>query len=277
MSDEGRKGLTAEDVLAPKNFLGYIGAAAAVLRSAGRRALIPFALVGLVVAVALSFAIGLIDTDESQLEVAMLYLQLLMLPLVSSLLVPRISRVMAFALVDNEISFRQAGRALRGTWPHIFAGGMIAALLTLLVTQVMGVLGALIAWHVAMGPPVFAHVIGLERESMQGAFARARRLAKGSALRIFAYMVSAALAFVMVEFIVSSLIASALTTAVDAGVAQAIFVPISGVVSGVGLSFMCALGLVAYFDLRARSEDFDIDELRQMSLAEPDDPKPETA
>ena len=272
MSEEGRrKGLSVEEVLAPNNFLAYVGATVTILRTAGRRGLLPFLILGVLLAVVLSFALDLIGDSGGRL--AILYLQLLALPLLSSLLVPRVARVMAFALRGDSITFREAGRDLRGTTPHVFAGGMIAALLALLLTQMLGLLGALIGWHLAMGPPVFAQIIGLERRSMQEAFPRTRQLAKGSALRVFLYLLCAALALVMFETVLSGLVVTGLGVGLPIDVAEAVFVPVSGAVTGFGLWFMCAMGLVTYFDMRTRAEDFDVDDLR--ALGKPDESKDE--
>ena len=266
MSDEGRKGPAAEDLLSPNNFLSYLGATVALLRASGLRVFLPFVLLGVLLSVTLSLVIGSVDNlNDSGLTLAALYAQLLVLPLVSSLVVPRVSAVMASSLAGKDLSFRAARDRLRGIGPHILAGGMVAAFLTLFFTQFLGLLGAFVGWHVAMGPPVFAQVVGFEKRPVQEAFRRVRQLAKGSALRVFMYLLCAALALVMFETILSNTLLAGLDAAVGAGAAEAIFIPFSGLVTGLGLAFMCSMGVIAYLDMRARFEDFDGDDLQEMT------------
>lgn len=269
MTDEGRrKGPSVEDVLSPNNFVSYIGAATHTLRSRGWAVVVPF--VALTTLLSLGdLAIRLtIEADTAQLG-ARLGL-LFALPLVGSMLAARTARMMARSLVGDPSSFRGAGEALRTSRSHLLACGMIATLLTLILAQVNPLLG-LIGPHLVLGPPILAQVIGLENTTLIEGWGRVRVLVKGQALRIFLYVLCAALALVMFEVIITGLIFTLVANAAggDAGAIAAI--PIEAATAGFGLSFMAAFSLVAYFDCRTRAEDFDVDDLKELDEPEPEE------
>ena len=257
MSDgDAQPSSSREELLRPANFPAYVGAALRVYKLAGRSVALAFIVMGVLLALVTATGVTVASSaDSDRILLVVLYLQLLALPFFASILAARTSRVMARAVAGEEISVRRAGAELQGLRSHLIAGAMIAALLTLLFLQLLGLLGALVASHLLVGPPIFAQVIALERKPLQDAWARTKELWKGNVLRLFLYLLCAALGLVMFEVIVSGIIFTVLATATGEAAAVIVNTPVSGAVSGLGVSFMSALGLVAYFDLRSKDEE----------------------
>lgn len=273
MTEEGRrKGPAAEDVLSPNNFLSYLGAAVHILRSRGWSAVLPFVLLTTILSLG-DLAVRLTIEDEGTRLGARLIL-LFALPLVGSVLAARTARMLAPALAGQTVSFRQTGEDLSGSRSHLLACGMIATLLTLILAQVNPLLG-LIGPHLVLGPPILAQVVGLERRTLVEAWARLRVLAKGQALRIFLYLLCAALALVMFEVIIAGLIFTLVRNSAGADAGAIATIPVEAVLTGLGLSFMAAVSLVAYFDCRTRTEDFELDDLRRRDQPEIEEGAPE--
>lgn len=267
------------EVLLPTNFLAYTAAAIRLLRTSFRSVALSFCLVGVFIAVFAAAGGTLADTADSvDFLYVVLYAQLIALPLLGSLVSARTSRVMALSLAGRNISLRDAGAGLRGYRSHLFAAAMLASFLTLALTFAMGLLGAFLGSHLMLGPPVLAQVISLERATFSEAWMRMKELARGQALRTFLYLLCGALMVVMAEILISGIIFSILSAAIDEGVAVVVNTPIAGIVSGFGLALMSAFTLESYLELRARQdEDFDFEELAtELEEGELEEDEPET-
>lgn len=268
MSDEGRPGPDAAAVLSPNNFLSYIGATVSLLRAAGWKVILPFVALTAVLSMADLGARLSIENDDTLLGVRLGLL--FALPLVGSMIAARTTRVLAPALAGENVSLKQAGVDLRGHRSHMLACGMIAMLLTFVLAQVNPLLG-LIGPHLVLGPPLLVQVVGLEREPLGAAWRRVREMVRGQALRIFLYILCAALALVMFEVILAGLVFTLVANASSTDAGAIAGIPIEVISSGIGLGFMAAFGLVAYFDCRTRFEGLELDDLkRNEEVEEPD-------
>lgn len=251
------------EILAPGNFLTFTGAALKLFKPVGGRITLAFsALIGLLFALAVGGAFLTSSTESDAADAIFQIAQLLALPLLGSLLMARLGRVMVGGLVGRNESIRSAGRALTHVRSHLFASAMLAGFLTFAITIAMGPLGNFLGAHLLMGPPILIHVIALEGLSFTDGWARTKEIARGEALRTFLYLLCLALALVLLEQVVAASSYTALRSFTGSDTASLINLPIFGVVMGVGMSLMTAFALQAYLQLRARDdENFDIDDL----------------
>ena len=266
------------EILLPTNFLAYTGAALRLLRTSLRTAVVAFCLVGVFIAVFAAAGGTLADTaDSTDFLYVVLYAQLIALPFLGSLVSARTSRVMALSLAGRDITLRAAGVGLRGYRSHLVVAAMLASFLTLALTFAMGLLGAFVGSHLLLGPPILAQVIALERASFSEAWIRTKELLRGQALRLFLYLLCAALMIVMAEIIISGIVFTVLVAAIDEDVAVVVNTPIAGIVSGFGLALMSAFALESYLELRTRQdEDFGIEGLATELEDDELDDEPET-
>ena len=252
-----------EEVLRPANFLGYVASATQLFRAAGRKVAPGFALLGIVLSLATLGAVLLAGSADSQRGLMVVfYAQLLALPFFASMLAARTSLVMSRSLAGQDSSVRTAGAELKLVRSHLLAAVMVAAFLSLVLFFGLGPMGGALGAHIVLGPPVLIQVIALEKRPFDESWIRMRELLRGSALRVFLYVLCVALAVLLVEVVVGGVIYTLLSRVVGVEPAIVVNTPISGALSGLGLSFMSALGLVAYFDLRSKAEeDFEVADL----------------
>ncbi|MDQ4095257.1 MAG: hypothetical protein M3174_03500 [Actinomycetota bacterium] len=233
---------------------------------AGWAAVVPFLL--------LIFGLGLADVavvfslEADAVTTAIGIALYFALPFVGSILVARAARIMAPALAGQRVSFGRAGRGLRGALPHVFAAAMISTLLTFVLSQLDPVLLARVAPFLVIGPPVLAQVLAIERRPLGEAWRRTRELVTGQALRVFLYLLCMALAVAMFRELLVGLVFQATRGLGDAGLLSALAFTI---LTGLGLSFMAAAGLVTYLDCRTRTETYALEDLKESDDVATDD------
>ena len=278
MADGDAEPPSSSEAIRPTNFLGYVAGATRVYRPVFRRVAVPFFLVPALLATAMGAAAAAVDAARSDGGLIAIYaLQLLGLPFVMSLLAARAQGVMAGALSGADVTLRDAGRRQRGVRSHLLAAAAVAALLTFILLMAMGPVGSLVATHLFLGPTILVSVIVFERKSFQEGWIRTRELLRGHGMRLFLYLLCIALALVMIEVILSSLVIGLAVTATGGGAFWDVVLPFTGwILAGLGLSFMSAVGLVAYFDLRSKAdEDFEVADLEEAPEEEREDEDPE--
>jgi len=179
------------------------------------------------------------------------FVQLAALQLFGSLLVGPAAVVMTERLHERPMSVKEALRELRPLRSSLIATGLysvIAAVLLLVVPVIPAT--------VVLGPPIFAHVIALERKTLQEALPRARSLLKRNALRLFTYLFVVLLLAFILDFVLysqASVVERALGVDSESVLALAGAL-LRGLVTGVVLwPVASCLSLVAYFDVRARA------------------------
>lgn len=256
-------------ILRPKNFPSYVGASWRLYRLAGFRLLRPFLVVGVLLAGATTvLAVAGAEMDSDSLLQVVSYAQLLALPFFASLLAGRTALVMARKLAGEDISSPTMAAELKEVRSHSVAAAMVAALIAfafmIILSAVLAGLGPSVAIHLILGPPVLAQVITIEKRPLQDAWARTKAVGQGQVGRLFLYLFCVALLLVMVELLIGgALLALFARFTSDFGVGVANVV-LGVVMSSLGLSFMAAMGLVAYFDLRSKSDDdFEISDLKE--------------
>ena len=244
-----------------------MGAAVRLYKPVAFRVAFPFILLGLGFAIAAEIAVNLVADDNgvtggsrAGAVVAIRFAQLLAMPLFGSLLAARAAVLMSQALAGTEgqpMEPSQTGRS------HLLAGGMLSSFLTFAFTLALGILGAYVGPHLILGPPIFVQILALEKGPFDEAWVRTKAFLKGNAMRVFLYLLCAALALVMVKILFDALIFTVLIQLVGLSTARDPAAFLAGASFGLTLSFMSALGLVAYLELRTRHEEFGIDDLKQ--------------
>ena len=268
----------ASTPLRPANFLGYLAAAGRVYRPVLARVAVPFFVVTAILATATAFGAAGVDDAGSRGGVLGMYaVQLLGLPFLTSLLTARAESVMVGSLTGSDITLREAGRRTRTVRSHLVAAAAVAAFMTLILLLAMGLLGALVAAHVFLGPTILVSVILFEEGSFQEGWIRTRELLRGHGMRLFLYLLCIALALVLVEVLLSQVTIRLAVAAAGDGALANLALPFTGWISGtgawtgLGLSFMSAVGLVAYFDLRTNADDdFEVADLAEGPEEQPE-------
>lgn len=255
----------------PTNFLGYVAGAARVYRLVPARVAVPFFVTAALLTTATGVAAASVGAAGSSGGVIGIYaLQLLGMPFVMSLLAARAEGVMVGALTGGDVTIREAGRRQRNVRTHLFTAAAVAAFLTLILLLAMGLLGALVAAHLFLGPTILVSVIVFEEQSFQEGWIRTKQLLRGHGMRLFLYLLCIAMALVLVEIVLSGLTIRLAVAVAGSGALSNVALPFTGWVSGtgawggLGLSFMSAVGLMAYFDLRSKAEeDFEVADLAE--------------
>jgi len=168
--------------------------------------------------------------------------------------------IIADGLAGEPVSARTAIRTSRPNLKEILAAAMFGALLALMFVFVSQGL-ALLLMPLFYGPPLIAQVIVLEAKPFQLATRRVREIGRGHLARIFGYLTAVALFMGLVGVLVPRLFASLAAGVGDAG-ELGLLVLVSMVFGAMSLAFFSAVTTVAYFDLRARAENYGLDELR---------------
>ena len=268
------------EVMAPRNFLAFIGAGFRLYRLVAGRVMFAFAAsIGLVylVLVGITYFTSTLSSDINlrALGAGFLIAQTLLPPFVGSLLVGRSSRVIANQVAGRRVSLREAGPP-EGSRSHLFAAAMLSAFLVLAVSVAMGLVGFFLGAQLLLGPPLLVHVIALERLSFTDGWARTREIVRGNALRMFLYLLCIALGLMLVEFPLAQGISALLLEVIPTDFPELVFFPVLGIVIGVGMSLMSAFMFESYLDLRAREdEDFDFEQLAEELEQDDDDEEEE--
>ena len=259
--DAAKERSSAGDVLQPNNFLSYIGAAIRLYRPAAGKLSASFGLLGIVLVLAFGASEAAVPSSQSA---TLLFFGLVgVLTLVGGLFSSRASSTMVQHLGGAPTPSEGPSQRLRDARSHLVAAGMVGAGVAVVLTLGFGLLGALVGMHLMLGPPVLSQSVAIEGRPFQEALARARELLRGQSLRVFLYLLCAALALSMFELMVIRLAVVAASALLNGNLAAIGSGVLIGGTLGLGLSFMAAVGLVTYFDVRSRNETFDVTDLRE--------------
>jgi hypothetical protein len=203
----------------------------------------------------------LVGQDADSFGVALFGIAPLTLQIVlSSLAVGWGATVVADWLAGQSASTRAALAANRPLWKELLAAALmatLAAMFALLILQ-----GAILfIFTLFFGPPIVAQVISLEAKPLQVALPRARQLGRGQLGRVFSYLLGISLGLGLLQALLPALIASSVQPLGDLG-QVIVFIAISGVTAAIALTFFAVVTTVAYFDLRARLEDYGPEDLK---------------
>jgi len=168
--------------------------------------------------------------------------------------------IIADSLAGEAVSARAAVRSCRPLMRELLAAALFGALLGMLIVFASQGAGLLFL-PLFYGPPLIAQVIALEARPFQMATARVREMGRGQLARIFGYLLFVAVLIGLIVAVVPRLIASPAEGLGEAG-QLGVFVLLSVVLSAVALAFFAAVSTVAYFDLRARFENYGPDDLK---------------
>ncbi len=152
-------------------------------------------------------------------------------------------------------------------WREVLAGGLFASIVALVLSVLIAPIILLIL-PMLFGPPLIGQIIALEGDRLQGALSRARSLSKGSTARILGVMFTIALGVGLLQFTLTQT-AFALTEPIQDTVQLALVLVFSIFVQAVLYPYMAAAGLIAYLDVRARSENYGERELSAERRATP--------
>jgi hypothetical protein len=166
----------------------------------------------------------------------------------------------ADSLAGEHPSARTAIRKSRPLLKEVLAAALFGALLAMVFVFLSQGL-TLLLLPLFFGPPLIAQVIVLEAKPFQLATRRVRELGRGQLARIFGYLMAVALFIGLVVVIVPRLIA-ATADPLGEGVQLGLLVVFSIALSALALAFYSAVTTVAYFDIRARAEDYGLEELK---------------
>jgi hypothetical protein len=168
--------------------------------------------------------------------------------------------IIADALAGEPVSARTAIRTSRPFGKELLAAALLGALLAMIFVFLSQGL-TLLLLPLFYGPPLVAQVIVLEAKPFQLATGRVREIGRGHLARMFGYLTAVALFMGLVGVVIPRVIASLVAGLGDAG-QLALLVSTSMVLSAIALAFFSAVTTVAYFDLRARAENYGLEELR---------------
>ena len=190
-------------------------------------------------------------SDFSQFMI--FFVQLAAAQLLGSLLVGPAALVMTERLHDRPMCVTGALKELRP-----LRSSLIAAALYAVIAGVLLLVVPVIPASVVLGPPIFAHVIALERKSLQEALPRARSLLKRNALRLFTYLFGVLFLARLLEIVLyqGAFVIERGAGAENESVQILVQALLGGLFAGVVLwPLAVCLSLVAYFDVRARAAD----------------------
>lgn len=168
--------------------------------------------------------------------------------------------VIGDALAGEPISVRKALDTCRPLLKELLAASLFGALIGMLIVFASQGAGVLFL-PLFYGPPLIAQVIALEARPFQMATTRVREMGRGQLARIFGYLLSVALFIGLMVSVVPQVIA-ALAEGLGDAAQLASLVLASVLLSAAALAFFSAVSTVAYFDLRARFEDYGPKELK---------------
>lgn len=258
-------------LVAPGTFIGHMGAAWYVWRQHVRAILLPFVIGAFLYFTLLQAGLILLgdeelsETTQAGASILLVFALTLVGGLVSATgIVARSIVVMADGSSGRTTTMTTAGARLRPVKSHVIAAGMISLLLSggvavLLIYN----LGPFVAPYLFLGPPVLAPVIALEGKTLPEGWRRTRRLLSGNALRLFLYLLCAALLLSLTQLILGQTLLSALSS-LGTGFALVLVATAAwSTLLGLAFSLMVAVTLIAYFDLRSRKENFALEDLQE--------------
>ena len=261
------------DIPSRVGFGGLLGQAWKLYATTWRRQFLLFAPLLVVVFALQGAVIGGIAQDDKPAATQVLALILLdaLLPaLVGSLLVAGSHVIIVDRLVGRRLAPADSLRTLTRVRPQLLLSGVLS--MTLEMTFFLLRLSNLL--FVVWGPPVIVSSIALEGVALSEALQLMRKRMQGSWLRIIASLVAITLIVATTSLIVSfSAVVAATAPFAGRPSGNPVFVrAIFGLVFGLTLPYLAAAMLVAYFDGRARTEDFGLSTIaaERAAMLEPD-------
>lgn len=151
----------------------------------------------------------------------------------------------------------------------IVMGAALATLPYALAFFMFGPIMAPFLRELFVGPPVVITAIVLERRPLGDALSRARELLAMNWSRVLLYLITIAAGVGLFDFVVQQAALRAVSAADIDLFGYVLAVLVSVIVPSVVLPFVACVWLIAYFDLRARAEDFDEPALKALRSAPP--------
>ena len=154
----------------------------------------------------------------------------------------------------------RVGESLRETFslaPSIVLGALLATLPYIVTFFMFGPYMAPFLRELFVGPPIVITAIVLERQGLMPALSRARELLETHWSRVLLYLITIAAGVGLVDFVIQQSALRAVDAASTDVVGYAFAVVVSVLVPALLVPFVGCVWLIAYFDLRARREDFD--------------------
>ena len=145
---------------------------------------------------------------------------------------------------------------------EVVASGLLAAAITLVLAVVLAPLMLLIL-PMFFGPPIVVLVVALERQRLQPAMTRARSLTRGSAGRLVGAFLVIALGIGLLQLMLTQ-IGFGVSNSLTEGVQLAIVLAVLSVIQALLYPYIAATGLIAYLDVRARTENFGEEDLKTL-------------
>lgn len=164
--------------------------------------------------------------------------------------------LLADRLAGNPGSVRASFREAAERAPTIAMGALLASLPYLVTFFMLGPYMTPFLRELFVGPPVVITVLVLERQPLGAALGRARELLQTHWSRLLLYLITIAAGVGLLDFVIQQSTLRLLVGSVDA-LTYVLFAAVSVVIPSILLPFVACVWLIAYFDLRARAEDFD--------------------
>jgi hypothetical protein len=108
-----------------------------------------------------------------------------------------------------------------------------------------------------VGPPVVISAVVLERKRIGDALNRGRELLAENWSRTLLYLITFAAGIGLLDFVIQQFALRAVTAASTDLIGYVLAIGVSVVVPSIVVPYIACAWLIAYFDLRARTEDFD--------------------
>ena len=147
---------------------------------------------------------------------------------------------------------------------ELLAAGLFLGMLTMvLATLLPPEFSASILW-VLYGPLIVAHIIVVERASLQEAWARAKQLWERHMVRIFLYLFCIAILILLLQGLLGALVYLSIFEDNAQGVGvDVVGAGLSVLLQSLFLPFLAIAATVMYLELRARKEDLTLEGLQE--------------
>jgi hypothetical protein len=173
-----------------------------------------------------------------------------------------VSVVFADGVTARRTGAGSATGRLRPRWRDVVSAGLVTSMLSVLAIFLpFGTLGSIVIMPMLFGPPILVHTISLEGLGFSEAWSRARSLYSGQMGRLVIYMLNVALGLGLLQIILLTFAFSA-TLGLTGQLGIVVRALMQALIAGLSLPFLGAMAFVCYLDLRARRENFGLDELR---------------
>lgn len=247
---------------APTTFSGLVANSLRLYRLAPRTLILTFLVLGFFDALLRFGSVVLAESmDADLLELAFG----LVVPVVVTVTLGGLGVALGGAVLADRLAGKDttASEVLASDFPtrEVVASGLLASAITLVLAVVLAPIMLLIL-PMFFGPPIVVLVVALEHERLQPALTRARALTKGSAGRLAGAFFVIALGIGLLQLMLTQ-IGFGLSESLSDNAQLAIVLAFSIFMQALFYPYIAATGLIAYLDVRARTEDFGADDLRQ--------------